>query len=313
MAVTHPDRHQSTLAALVNTTESLVCSALAPSTRRAYHRNMEQFSVFVRDHCPQSNHFPADSGMVALFIAHLYNAGKTTATITSTLAAVSYLHKLYGYTDPTSHFIIKKMLVGVAKSRPGLDLRYPITLQILNSLVRSCQYVTQSCYYSQLFSALYSLSFNAFLRPGEVTQSVNNLQFSQVSINEQSVSIRFLKFKHYHGKHVTIVVHRNLHPSCPVKTLSSYVQSRGKEPGPLFCHPTLSPVTHSELSQTLSMSTKWASCHNLGVRPHSFRIGAATHAASLGYSEEHICRMGRWHSNSFKRYIRIPTFDSKLC
>ncbi|VDH97557.1 Hypothetical predicted protein [Mytilus galloprovincialis] len=40
---------------------------------------------------------------------------------------------------------------------------------------------------------------------------------------------------------------------------------------------------------------------------HSFRIGAATNAASLGYSEQLIQKLGRWNSNALQRYIRIES------
>jgi hypothetical protein len=44
-------------------------------------------------------------------------------------------------------------------------------------------------------------------------------------------------------------------------------------------------------------------------KAHSFRIGAATHAASRGYSDQDIQIMGRWHSDAFKKYIRIPVLQ----
>ena len=300
------------MAALVRTVETLVTASLAESTRRVYHRCMSQFIDFVHTQCPGANHLPADSGTMALFIAHMYVMGKSASTIVSMLAALSYYHKVRGYKDPISHFIVKKMLVGVSKLRPSVDMRYPVTLPMLNTLVTSCQQVSISHYYNKLYSSMYSLAFNAFLRPGEITQSCNNIQFYQVTISNQTVSIQLSKFKHYHGKPVTIVVHSNGHLSCPVKTLCTFITLRGKSPGPLFCHPTMSPISPEQFSQSVSMSCKWAGFQQLGVKPHSFRIGAATHAATLGYTEETISRMGRWHSNSFKRYIRIPTFTSRL-
>ena len=36
-------------------------------------------------------------------------------------------------------------------------------------------------------------------------------------------------------------------------------------------------------------------------------------AASLGATDAQIEPMGRWNSNSFKRYIRIPTITSFKC
>jgi hypothetical protein len=37
-------------------------------------------------------------------------------------------------------------------------------------------------------------------------------------------------------------------------------------------------------------------------------MGAATHFASLGYSEAYIKKLGRWNSNAIEGYIRISSF-----
>ena len=39
---------------------------------------------------------------------------------------------------------------------------------------------------------------------------------------------------------------------------------------------------------------------------HSFRIGAASVAAARGVEDSTIQTLGRWKSESFKRYIRMP-------
>jgi hypothetical protein len=38
---------------------------------------------------------------------------------------------------------------------------------------------------------------------------------------------------------------------------------------------------------------------------HEYTLGAATHAAKMGKSDDEIMTMGRWKSESYKRYIRI--------
>ncbi|XP_055955152.1 uncharacterized protein LOC126812595 [Patella vulgata] len=44
-------------------------------------------------------------------------------------------------------------------------------------------------------------------------------------------------------------------------------------------------------------------------KAHSFRIGAASAACSGGHSMEAIQRMGRWNSDAYKKYIRIPVLQ----
>ena len=39
---------------------------------------------------------------------------------------------------------------------------------------------------------------------------------------------------------------------------------------------------------------------------HSFRIGAATTAAEKGVEDSLIKTLGRWESNAYQTYIRVP-------
>jgi hypothetical protein len=56
----------------------------------------------------------------------------------------------------------------------------------------------------------------------------------------------------------------------------------------------------------------WKKClHTLGIEEaqyasHSFRIGIATTCAMKGVSDEQIKMSGRWKSDAYDRYIRIP-------
>ena len=73
---------------------------------------------------------PATPGMVIGFIAYLFDNGRAGATITSYISAVAYFHKMQGYTDPTTSFLVRKLLVGArALARKG-DERLPITTTV---------------------------------------------------------------------------------------------------------------------------------------------------------------------------------------
>ena len=49
----------------------------------------------------------------------------------------------------------------------------------------------------------------------------------------------------------------------------------------------------------------------MSMSSHSFRIGAATIAAAAGFPRWLIQALGRWSSNCYKEYIRIP--QTTLC
>ena len=67
-------------------------------------------------------------------------------------------------------------------------------------------------------------------------------------------------------------------------------------------------VSHNFVVRNLSSVLNFLGLNSNLYKGHSFRIGAATHAASLGWSESQIRRLGRWNSNAMERYIRISSF-----
>ena len=149
--------------------------------------------------------------------------------------------------------------------------------------------------------------FHAFLRIGEVTSSRNNIKLSQLSVLSDTFTIVFQQAKHHFGSHISISIPRSQNAYCPVAALSLFTARRGRSEGPLFL---LSPITPSQLNSWLSGSLSWASLHQLNIKAHSFRIGAATHASAQGYSDAQIQRMGRWKSSAFKKYIRITSLKT---
>ena len=244
---------------------------------------------------------------MALFISHLYSQNFAPATIISTVSAVAYMHKINNCADPTSAFVIKKILHGANKLGTVPDKRLPITKDILIRLYNSVNHICTSHYSRLLFRSMYVIAFFAFLRVGEFTgSSPNVLLFDQIILNSNNFSIVFKNFKHHKGNPITMIIQPSTFP-CPVKTLKEYLVLRGSFPGPLFCYPQSKAITRECFSHHLNLSLTWAGLSDQHYKSHSFRIGAATHAAALGYSDAQIQAMGRWKSSAFRKYIRLPT------
>lgn len=167
---------------------------------------------------------------------------------------------------------------------------------------------------------MYLLAFHGFLRVGELAMNKSGthvLQYHDVAICCDSngcpskLEITFRSFKgHYNIRPVTLSLQCNTSSTatCPVVALHQYLSKRGSMAGPLFCFPNGTPVTYNYFSTFLQQSLKWAGLAHLPYSTHSFRIGAASYAASQGVVDADIQQMGRWHSNAFKRYIRLPTY-----
>jgi len=300
-------RHTSTMASLVNQVAKTIQSSLSDSSRVAYNRTLQNYINFLPSNL-QTNPIPLNTGWVLLYLANFQILGYASSTITTKLSYLNYYHKLQGHQDITSHFLVKKYIIGLSKLSSSKDTRLPISPSALTALHMAVPRLASSQYYTLLYQAMFSLAFYAFLRPGEFTSSINNLQVHQLNVSNTSVSVRFVKFKHHTGPPVTIVVSSQKTLPCPVASINKYLGVRGQSPGPLFSNPNGSPITYSQASKFLALVQSFTSSSSV-YHPHSFRIGAATHAAQQGIPEESIKRMGRWGSSAFKKYIRINSFS----
>jgi hypothetical protein len=95
-------------------------------------------------------------------------------------------------------------------------------------------------------------------------------------------------------------------PLCPVSALLQYIEVKGDQPAALFLDSTHSVVTKPRFVARILdiLTTIVLPQHHFAG--HSFRIGAATTAASAGIEDSIIQTLGRWHSTAFLQYTRIP-------
>ena len=93
---------------------------------------------------------------------------------------------------------------------------------------------------------------------------------------------------------------------CPIKSLLVYLAARGFKEGPLFLNQNGTPFTQQMLVSSLRNTLTLAGIDCTHYSGHSFRIGAATTASAKGVPESTIQALGRWSSDCYKRYIRLP-------
>ena len=72
-----------------------------------------------------------------LFIAYLFEEGKSPNTISTYLEALSYYLKFKGKPDITNNFIIKKLVNGDKRLAAGPDIRRPLTVTVLGHLLQA--------------------------------------------------------------------------------------------------------------------------------------------------------------------------------
>ncbi|XP_013390466.1 uncharacterized protein LOC106158895 [Lingula anatina] len=312
----------SSTSKLVESTRELVDAALEPSSRKAYDKAFHNFSSFQTATIGlPSPCFPATIADILLYISHLRDKNLSPNTIVSEISKLSYFHKLAGHFDPTNAFIVKKQLIGVHKLNPSADSRLPITVGVLLKLVRALELTLSNSYTMSLFRAMYLTAFHGFLCIGEMTArgsgapnpslSRENVKFFLNHDGEQSVELVISNYKHNtKGSPFSIVIGPQRNPLCGVSALDHYIKLRGDTPGPLFCHPNFTPIHRDVFNKQLTRDLRFCHLDPTRFKGHSFRIGAASLAVQNNLSDAQIRRLGRWNSDSFKKYIRTPTLWS---
>ena len=93
---------------------------------------------------------------------------------------------------------------------------------------------------------------------------------------------------------------------CAVQSLITYLHVQGKGAGPLFLFQGGRPLSRAALSDWLRRILSAAGISG-SFSSHSFRIGAATVAARNGVPDHLIQALGRWSSDAYQLYIRMPS------
>lgn len=314
------EEHNHSTAKLQNVAHQLFRAALSPSTTSSYERMISRYSKFCTGFFSNRPVFPSTHDMLSQFIASLYLDNLSPSTIASYISAISFAHKCKEYHDPTTSFLIKKILKGVQNVKGTTDSRLPITGPILAKLLAAVPLVITGEYHQHLLKSMFLLAFHAFLRIGEITTrgpSDHNrvlqvpdvtFQYSDNSFNGMSLTISHYKHSDLHPKVIQIPTNRDL-LVCPVAVLSAYLTLSGHRQGPLFQFPCGTPVSQTYFSAALKSILLFIDLDPKFYKGHSFRIGAATAAAARGVPMSVIQSMGRWKSDAVKNYIRMHSFQ----
>ena len=265
--------------------------------------------------------FPASPWHLVEYTTHMLNKGYAAASIATALAAIGYVHKMAGLDDPTATFLVKKAIIGAHRLRNTVDERRPISMDLLHEMIRATESIGLNKYNKSMMKAVLLLMFHGLFRLGELIQSdsrnsqtviqLNNVRLNQRANKFSSMTIRISNFKHNTPSNtieIKILSKRNF---CPVNHLISYLTVRGNANGPLFLRQDGAPLTRSVFTTVFRNILQHLKLSPAEYKPHGFRIGGTTHLAELGYEEALIQRMGRWKSNAFRKYIRMPKYECK--
>jgi hypothetical protein len=110
------------------------------------------------------------------------------------------------------------------------------------------------------------------------------------------------------GKTVTVDIFESGGTLCPVKAFARWQERNpGDKNLPMFLDKLGVPVTGSRMNTWLKqLLGKHVSYGNGKFTGHSFRIGLATTLGTLGFSTNDIKEAGRWSSNAYEVYMKLP-------
>ena len=291
--------------------------SLALSTKRTYSSAQRRFITFCEEHgllWANGSPCPTSELTILRFVGHLSGTCKASS-IKVYLAAIRSLHIFHGFQDPLVGCLRVPLVIrGLRRKSPVQDYqKMPITPSVLCSIKAELDF---GKYDDILLWAVCCTAFFGFFRASEYTTSKESLargtflSLQDVSIDRHDnpscifLKLRFSKTDQF-GKGCTVVLARCDSFICPVAALVKYIWVRGSDPGPLFLCEDKSPLTRDKLNRRLQKILKACNIQTKFTL-HSFRVGAATTAASLGFPEYMIKALGRWSSDAYKVYVNLP-------
>ena len=255
------------------------------------------------------------------FPAHLAKTVSYT-TIKLYLFAVHDLHRQSNIPCKLPKmYRLQKVLNGIKRSQTPAKLdRYPITIQILNSIFQllptSPQYQYRphnvvGCLYLSLFLP-FGVQVNSFVTVAPLTlpsfpssryhlHSFPRIPKVHASAIKQSKTDPF-------RKGCTLTIARSTTSICSVMAMRDYLLQRNATPtGPLFTFTNGRWLTRANLTKELRSALNHCGLPAERYYSDSFRIGEATSAAAAaGVPAWLIKVLGRWSSDCYERYIRTP-------
>ena len=239
--------------------------------------------------------------------------------------ALRYYQVGQGFTEPNHAAMAKLKTVGnglkrlQAASTLNRKNRLPITPELQNLRQIRHQWENKAQEYEVImFWAVCCTAFFGFFRLGEILLQSGCTYDSNIHLSVGDVAVENVEdpkmvqisLKHsktdQFGQGSKIYLGRTRNDLCPVAAILAYLVLRGNMQGPIFRFQNGSTLTKDRFITVVREVLQTTGIDATSYSGHSYRIGAATTAASIGVEDSMIKALGRWNSNAFQAYIRIP-------
>jgi len=293
---------------------------LAPNTRQTYNTAITSYETFCKTHGNEP--FPARRETLGEWVTiRAIGSPQQPAircdTIESYLSAIRAWHTDFGLEeDIFESSWLRRLIAGIRRTEVPKQSKQatPISLETLEKVTKLCDSSTID---DITFHAAATVSFAGFLRIGEITTSRKDTRIPVESLRKLKPTRRDVTFaadgthailrlkrsktdKEHRG--VDIVLPATGSTTCPVTALRTLFRRDPRDLDSfLFTHEGKS-ITRDWLIHTMRTKMDQAGIPT-DFQGHSFRRGAAQHASDNGMGDEDIKTLGRWTSETFKRYF----------
>ena len=130
------------------------------------------------------------------------------------MSALAYVHKIQGLQNPTSNFVIHKLLHSIRRFRT-LDKRRPFSIDHIRQLLLMLQLVTNDQYMLVLYRTMFLTAFFGLFRGVELTLTskaphnlvpYQSLSFIRTHGRIQEINIKLDHYKHSQGRQVQVPI-----------------------------------------------------------------------------------------------------------
>ena len=242
------------------------------------------------------------------------------------LSALRFMQIQAGLKDPFAQtawprldYVVKGIKKVEAEKGVASRTRLPITPSILRKLQEGWSNSSSYCEFDRkMLWAACCLGFLGFLRAREMTVPSNGTYDASVHLSVADIAVDNSKFPSVvmvtikasktdpFRKGVNLYLGKTGASTCPVEAIRSYLCMRGTSYGPLFRFADKRLLTWQQFVEALRDKLKQANIAQDQYCGHSLRIGAATTAAARGMEDCIIKTLGRWESEAYMQYVKIP-------
>ena len=321
--------HLGLPADIVEDLENAARHSLAIKTWSSYKTAERTFTWFCKEQ-KEICSLPIEEHTLLRFVHWLvFKKGKKSSTVSNYLAGIRKLHIMRGMRAPNLRSDIVKMILAGRKNiedaqrlREGGQERQPVTpaiLELLKARLKEWQaHGVDKC----VVWTVATLLFHGAFRGGELL-SRSRCEFDPAFVllrrditiapdseyeGKETVQIRVKAPKERKDNRAVIVdVYQADTNICPVRAAKKWWQATRhcQADQPAFRLVNGDPLTIQNFNKILKDRLDGV-LDNYKISSHSFRGGAASMMASLGYSDKDVKAVGRWSSRAVDLYIKLP-------